>query len=124
LTLRDKYNICTSSENVRLFYTRCETGHKTRQKYVFFLPVSKACTNELYIFRQYTHIVHLYRSCHLQNDIICKDNCSRQIQPCKSYRCKNYKLVSLDLVITIYTYFGKRTPGMALYFCCFLFCKI
>ena len=41
------------SLNIKLFCTRCETGSR-----LAFLPVSKARTNKLYIFRQYIRTVY------------------------------------------------------------------
>ena len=50
LTLQDKHNICTLSENIKYICKR-----------LAFLPISKTCTNKLCIFRQCTYIVYLYQ---------------------------------------------------------------
>jgi hypothetical protein len=58
LTLQDKHNICTLLENINFICTHCETGQKRHQRLVF-LSLSKACTNNLYIFRQCTYVVYI-----------------------------------------------------------------
>ena len=35
LTLQDKHNICTMSEDINLICTRCETGQKSSLFYLF-----------------------------------------------------------------------------------------
>ena len=41
LTLYDKHNIRTLSENIKFICTLCETGQKSSQKVLAFLSVSK-----------------------------------------------------------------------------------
>ena len=50
LTLQDKHNIRTLSENIKYICKR-----------LAFLPISKTCTNKSYIFQQCTYIVYLYQ---------------------------------------------------------------
>ena len=49
LTLQDKHNTCTLSENKTLFVFAAKQDRKTHQR-LTFLPVSKAHRNKLYIF--------------------------------------------------------------------------
>jgi hypothetical protein len=58
LTLRDKQNIRTMSENVKFICNRCQTGQKTSSS----IRCSKAHTNKLNIFRQCMYIVYILDS--------------------------------------------------------------
>jgi hypothetical protein len=55
LTLRDKQNIRTMSENVKFICNRCETGQQISSS----IRCSKAHTNKLNIFSQCTYIVYM-----------------------------------------------------------------
>jgi hypothetical protein len=53
LILQDKHNLRTLSLNIKLI----ALAAKQSRKRLAFLPVSKACTNKVYIFRQCIYIV-------------------------------------------------------------------
>ena len=60
LTQKDKHNIRPLSKNIKFICICCETGQQSSPKALFFLPVSKAHTNKLYIFQQCTYIVYIH----------------------------------------------------------------
>jgi hypothetical protein len=61
LTLQEKCNIGTLSEDITFICTCCEAGRKTHQR-LAFLPVFKPHTIKLYIFQQCTYIVYISTS--------------------------------------------------------------
>ena len=58
LTLQDKHNIRTLSDNIKFICNRGEPGERNAGQRLAFLSVSKAYANKLYIFQQATYIVY------------------------------------------------------------------